>query len=457
LADSHRFQKTTERLGTDPLGKLLFRLSLPSIISMVAISLYNLVNTFWVAKLGYQPVAALTSVMPFMIVCMAIGVGTGIGVNALSSRRFGEGQKEEANRATGQTFFLCVIMGIILILVTNIFPRQILMISGATPDILDLGESYLRIIGFGMPMYLFSIISRNIFQASGDAVRPMIFILVAQLINATLDPFLIFGWGFFPAMGVRGAALATDIASGFGASLALWYLFSGKTVYRLHSHHFLPHLKTIGGIARVGVPSLLMEVTGGVGFAVFNHVASQYGSIVLAATGIAGRITDLAFMPVVGMAHGLLPIVGFSLGARLWGRLWGAVKLASVWLVLLMLIATIFLEVFTTQVVSLFNSDPALLAVAVPGMRIFCSTIPIIGPLVIFFTTFQGLSKGLISMLLSLCHQFLFFVPGLLIFSHWWGLNGVWISMPVSDILGTTVASLWIFHEYRSRRKSISP
>jgi putative MATE family efflux protein len=421
---------------------------------MVTISLYNLVNTFWVAKLGYQPVAALTSVMPFMILCMAIGVGTGIGVNALSSRRFGEHQVEAANRATGQSFFLCLILGIVLILVTNVFPRQILAISGATPDILDLGEAYLRIIGLGMPMYIFTIISRNIFQASGDATRPMIFIISAQVINATLDPFLIFGWGFFPELGVRGAALATDIAVICGTALSLGYILSGKTAYHLRFHHLLPNLKTIGEIARVGVPSMLMEVTGAVSFAVFNHVASNYGSIVLAATGIAGRISDLAFMPIVGMAHGLLPIVGFSLGARLWNRLWSAVKLAAGSLVILMLIATIILEVFTTQIVSLFNSDPALLAVAVPGMRIFCSTIPIIGPLMIFFTTFQGLSRGTVSMLLTLCHQCAFFIPGLFIFSHWWGLNGVWISMPVSDILGTTIATLFILYEYRRQKRN---
>jgi putative MATE family efflux protein len=436
------------------LFRSLFRLSLPSIISMVTISLYGLVNTFWVARLGYQAVAALTSIMPFFIFCIAIGLGTGVGINALASRRFGERNLDEANRASGQSFFICLVWGLFLILITNLFPRQILTICGAPPDVMDMGVQYLRFVGFGMPLYIFSIVSRNIFQASGDAIRPMIFIIIAQLVNAGLDPFLIFGWGPFPQMGVSGAALATAISSGFGSILAMWYIFAGKTSYHLKARHFRPSFSTIKSIYKVGLPSMLMELTGGIGFAVFNHVAAGYGSIVLAAVGIAGRISDLAFMPMVGMSHGLLPIIGFSLGAKKWDRLWGALKLAVTWLVILMLAATVCLEVFTAQVIGVFSSDPELLKIGVPGMRIFCASLALIGPLIMFTTTLQGLSRGTTAMLLSLCHQFIFFVPGLLIWSHFLGLTGVWISMPVSDTLGFTIASLFIWREYRLQKKN---
>ena len=236
---------------------------------MVTISLYSLVNTFWVAKLGYQAVAALTVTLPFFILATAIGVGTGIGVNALSSRKFGERNVEAANQATGQTFFLCLALGVIFILATNLFPQQILIICGATEDIMDLGEQYLRMLGFAIPLFLFGTISRNIFQASGDAIRPMIFILMAQVINAALDPFFIFGWGVFPEMGVAGAALATAIASGFSAILAIWYILSGRTAYQIRFRHCIPKFSTIGSIYRVGLPSMFMEMTESVGFALF--------------------------------------------------------------------------------------------------------------------------------------------------------------------------------------------
>ena len=420
---------------------------------MLAISLYNLVNTFWVARLGYQAVAAVTVVMPFFIFCIAIGVGTGVGVNALASRRFGEKNAEGANQVAGQTVFLSILLGIIFLLVTNLFPRQILRLAGATADVMDLGEDYLRVFGLGMPLFFFTIMTRNVFQASGDAIRPMIFSLTAQVINAVLDPLFIFGLAFFPRMGVGGAALGTVIANAANAGLAVWYVMSSRSAYRIRFHHTLPHPANILGIYRVGLPSAMIEMTESIIFALFNHVVAGFGSVALAAVGIAGRISDLAFMPVIGTAHGLLPIVGFSLGAKLWSRLWGAVRQALVGLVIFMAIATALLEVFTRPLVTIFTRDPELVAITVPGMRIFLSTLTLVGPAVVFITTFQGLSKAKEAMLLSLARQCLVFVPAVFILPRFLGIYGVWLSLPISDIAAVTISGLWILHEYRLQKK----
>jgi putative MATE family efflux protein len=285
---------------------------------MVMVSLYNLVNTFWVAKLGYQAVAALTSVFPFFILCMALGAGTGVGVNALTSRLFGEKNIEEANRSAGQTFFLVIVLGIVFVLGANLFTDQILNLCGTPLDVLEPARVYLKILGFATPLLFFSLASRNIYHASGDTVRPMIFNIIGQIINIILDPFLIFGWfGLVEPMGVGGAALATVISSGISGLLSLGYLLSGKTAYHFRWHHILPRFDIIKNIYRVGGPSIIMEALESVIFAFFNHIAASFGSIVLAAIGIAGRISDLAFMPVIGTSHGLLPIIGFSLGKTL--------------------------------------------------------------------------------------------------------------------------------------------
>jgi Na+-driven multidrug efflux pump len=190
-------------------------------------------------------------------------------------------------------------------------------------------------------------------------------------------------------------------------------------------------------------------------FAIFNHVAAAYGSMVLAAMGVATRIYDLAFMPVLGASHGLLPVIGYSLGAKLWTRLWQAVRLSASGIAVFMIIATIFLEIFTPQVVRVFNSDPELLAIAVPGMRIFFSTFVFFGLAVIFVTTFQGLSKGKEALLMNLARQFVYFIPGLFILSSFFGLTGVWISMPVSDVLGCVTSGLWLYREYRMRKRKL--
>jgi len=179
-----------------------------------------------------------------------------------------------------------------------------------------------------------------------------------------------------------------------------------------------------------------------------------FGSITLAALGIGIRIIDLAFMPIIGVAHGLLPIIGFSLGAHLWKRLWSAVRLASLSLVVLMGVATVILEVFAPQVIAIFNDDPELLAIAVPGMRIIVSTLILMGPVIMFITTFQGLSKGWTAIVLSLARELIFFIPAILILPRFLGLNGVWLSIPIADVSGTAIAGFWLYREYRQQKSS---
>jgi Na+-driven multidrug efflux pump len=170
--------------------------------------------------------------------------------------------------------------------------------------------------------------------------------------------------------------------------------------------------------------------------------------------GIAIRISDIAFMPIIGTGHGLLPIVGFCFGARLWQRLWAAVRLASLAMVVMLGVATVFLEIFAPQIIAIFNDDPELLEVAVPGMRLFISTLVLIGPAIMFITAFQGLSKGWTAIFLSLARQLIFFIPALLILPNFMGITGVWLSIPISDGCGAIVAGLWLYREYRLQKHS---
>ena len=447
-------QETTARLGTERLSKLLLRLSAPSIASMITISLYHLADTFWLGQLSYQAIAAVTITFPFYIAVVAIGVGTGVGANALASRRFGERNIETTNQVAGQVFPLTAIFGVVFIIVSVFFARQLVALLGAPQDIVALTAEYLVFFGWGIPFILFQLMTRNVFHAAGDVIKPMIFIVAGSVINAVLDPFLIFGWGPFPEMGIGGAGLATTISGGLAAALSCYYLLGNKSVYRLKLHHLRPNLSIMAQIYRVGLPSILMEMTETIVFILFLRIVAGFGSITLAALGIAIRIADLAFRPIIGVAHGLLPIVGFCLGARLWERLWSAVKQASLALVVLLGIATIFLEIFTPQVIAIFNNDPDLLAIAVPGMRIFISTLILIGPAIMFITTFQGLSKGWTATALSLVRELVFFIPAILILPRFMGLNGVWLSLPIADVCGTAIAGFWLYREYRLQKRS---
>ena len=448
-----KLKETTKRLGDAPLGKLLLSLSLPGIASMITMALYNIIDTFWVARLGYRAIAALTIVIPYHILIIAIGAGTGIGVSALTSRRFGEGNVEATNHVAGQIFPLAVLLGSVFLAAAVFFSHTILTICGATPDIMDYATQYLVIISFGAPFLIFSISANNLLRGSGDAMRPMIFMIIATVINIILDPLMIFGIGPFPEMGVRGAALATTISQVCAAGLNFYYIVAHKSIYRIKLAQIRLNLPILRDIYRVGFPATIMETTESMTFAMFNYVVSAFGSLAIAAAGLAIRIGDLAFMPMFGVAQGLLPIVGFNFGAKLWDRVWRAVKLACIGLAFVMGVATVVLEIFTPQAVGIFSDDPELMALAVPAMRITLSSLVIIGPTILFNTAFQGLSKGKEALALSLIRQFLFFVPLLLLLPRIWGINGVWLAWPVSDALAFIVAGLWLFREYKLQQQ----
>jgi putative MATE family efflux protein len=446
-------EEYTKRLGYAPLGGLLLRLSLPSIAATVTLSLYNIVDTFWVAKLGHEAIAALTIVFPYQIFAIALGVGTGIGVAALVSRRFGENNPEATNHVAGQTFFLSAFWGLLFMMIAVFFSETILTAFGATPDIMEYGGQYLVITAYGAPQIIFALVASNLIRGSGDAVKPMIIMITASVINIILDPLMILGLGPFPEMGVRGAALATVIAQSSGAALALCYLLARRTAFRISFGHLIPSLPILGDIYRVGAPSSILEITESLCFILFNIVVSSFGSVAIAAVGIVLRISDLAFMPIIGLSHGLLPIIGFNFGAGYLKRLWKAVKLASVSTLLLLGVVTVCIEIFAPQIVAIFSGDPELLAVTVPAMRIMLAAMLLIGPSVMFITTFQGLSQGTMALILSLVRQFVFFLPLLYLLRYLLGLNGAWLSLPASDILGFLAGFAIIYREYRKQRK----
>jgi putative MATE family efflux protein len=442
----------TERLGTAPVGRLLVKLSLPGMASSISTSLYNIINTIWVTRIGYEAIAALTIVMPFQIIFYAIGGGTGIGIAALVSRRFGEKKADAANRVAGQIFFLSLFWGIILMLVSTFFATPLLKLMGATPDIMDYSRQYLVTIAYGAPFVIFAIVVTSLLRGSGDVMRPMVIMIASTVINIILDPFLIFGIGPFPELGVTGAALGTVISQACGAGLGLYYIFSGKTAFHIKAAHILPSWTIIKDIYQVGAPSIILQITESFVFILWNVAVSSFGSVAIAAVGIVMRISDFAFMPVMGVQNGLLPIIGYCFGANLFNRLWSAVKKAMLGIMALLAVMTIAFEIWTPQIISIFTKDPELVKVALPAMRIMLSTMIFIGPSIITIATFQGLGKGTKAMILSMLRQFIVFVPLLFLFRALWGMTGVWACSPAADTIGVTISLLFLWQEYQKHR-----
>ncbi|HSW39002.1 MAG TPA: MATE family efflux transporter, partial [Acidobacteriota bacterium] len=354
-----------------------------------------------------------------------------------------------------QIFFLSLIWGSFFLYIALMYSERILIALGATPDIMDFATSYLVITAFGAPVFIFAIIASNLIRGSGDAVKPMIIIIGSSMINIVLDPFLIMGIGPFPELGIRGAALATVIAQSFGAALALVYLLGRLTTYRIRLRYLQPRWKLLKDIYRVGTPASVQEITESLAFIVFNRLVSGFGSVAITAVGLSLRIADLFFMPIIGVSHALIPIVSFNLGAGNIKRLWEAVKLCSVGLMILLGFFTLLVEVFTPQIVGLFSKEPEVLETTIPAMRIMLSTLIFIGPGVMAIATFQGLSKGGMALFLSLIRQFLVFVPLVFLLHYLFGLTGIWFALPASDVLSFFISLSFLYREYRRHQKGL--
>ncbi len=442
----------TERLGTDSIGRLLVRLSIPGIASSISTTLYNIVDTIFVGTLGFRAISALTIVFPYQILFYAIGGGTGTGIGALVSRRFGEKKVDEANRVAGQTFFLSLFWGLFFILIAAFFHDPILRVIGAKSDYFDYALQYFVIISYGSPLVIFTILATSLMRGSGDAVKPMSIMIVATVVNVVLDPLMIQGIGPFPRMEVAGAAWATVIAQGCGALMGLFFLITNRTAYKVKLSHLLPNWQIIKEIYHVGAPSAILQITESFAFMLWNIAVSSFGAAAVAAVGVVIRVSDFAFMPVMGVSQGLLPIVGYCFGAGNFKRLWSAVKKATVGLMVLLVVVTIGMEIWTPQIIRIFTKDKELLDVAVPAMRIMLSTMVVIGPSMITITTLQGLSKGKTALALSLVRQFIVFVPLLFLFRAIWGLNGVWACSPAADMLGVIISLWFLWREYKMHR-----
>jgi len=442
-------------LGEGPILPLLLKMSWPSIAALFAMALYNLIDTFWLARLNPQAVAALTVCFPIQIIFGAIGVGTGVGAGSFAARMFGAGQQTKARQTAGQAILLSVLLGFVIIVITLTYQDAILEIFGAAGDILPLSRQYLVTVVIGCPFLLFLMVTNNLLRAEGNPKASMYVILVMSLTGAILDPFLIFGLGKLPMLGIFGAAISAVISYFLASLLSLYYLRVDASKYNLIWSHLIPDFSIIASIYQTGFPSIIMNFVYSIVMIVYNHVLGGFGPMAIAALGLCFRINHLVIMVLFGMGHGIMPIVGFSEGAALHKRLMDTVNCAVKISVLFSAAAFVLLEAFAHPILLLFTSDPELISIAVPAVRIFATMLLLVGPNLVWINMFIGLGKGFTSMLLLMMRDTLLLIPMLLYLPSLFGLAGVWAAQPVANLLAFFVILYWKKREFRMIEEKI--
>ena len=440
-------------LGSEPVSTLLRRFAIPSVIAMLVSALYNMVDQLFIGhSIGVLGNAATNVAFPLSMVCTSIGLLCGIGGAANFNLCMGRKDPEHAKSYVGNAISMLAILGVILCVAVQLFLRPMMLLFGATPDVIDYACTYTRITSIGFPFLIITIGGSNLIRADGSPKFSMLCNLVGAIVNTILDPLFIFVFH----MGMAGAALATITGQILSFALVVFYLRGFKTL-PLYISDLKPNIACWARIAALGATPAFNQVAMMVVQIVMNNTLTYYGSnsvygsdIPLACAGIISKVNMLFFSFVIGISQGLQPIVSFNFGAQKYDRVKDAYKKAVFAATAISIVAFLCFQLFPRQIIGIFGSgSEEYLHFAERYFRIFLFFTFLNGIQPVssnFFTSIGAPKKGIF---LSLTRQIIFLLPLLLIFPYLFGIDGVMYTAPIADLAAASVSIVMVVREFK--------
>ena len=440
-------------LGSEPVSSLLRRFAIPSVIAMLVSALYNMVDQLFIGhSIGVLGNAATNVAFPLSMVCTSIGLLCGIGGAANFNLCMGRKDPEHAKSYVGNAISMLAILGVILCVAVQLFLRPMMLLFGATPDVIDYACTYTRITSIGFPFLIITIGGSNLIRADGSPKFSMLCNLVGAIVNTILDPLFIFVFH----MGMAGAALATITGQILSFALVVFYLRGFKTL-PLSLSDLKPNMACWARIAALGATPAFNQVAMMVVQIVMNNTLTYYGSnsvygsdIPLACAGIISKVNMLFFSFVIGISQGLQPIVSFNFGAQKYDRVKDAYKKAVFAATAISIVAFLCFQLFPRQIIGIFGSgSEEYLHFAERYFRIFLFFTFLNGIQPVssnFFTSIGAPKKGIF---LSLTRQIIFLLPLLLIFPYLFGIDGVMYTAPIADLAAASVSIVMVVREFK--------
>lgn len=429
-----------DELGTEPIGKLLWKYSLPAVVGTVVMSLYNIVDRMFIGLgVGAMAISGLGLTFPFMNVLIAFSMLVGVGAAARMSISLGQRNFVNAEHILGNTLTLTIVISAIVICVAYGLLEDILILFGGSEETIGYAIEYMRIIIPGAVLSALSFNFNNIMRASGFPRKAMITMFISALINVGLDALFILKLD----MGIAGAAYATNISYFVSMIWVLTHFMGRNTPIHFRKKYFKLQKHIVSSILSIGMSPFAMQVAASIVVILINMSLIHHGGdLAVGALSIQNSVSIFIVMIIVGLNQGVQPIVGYNFGAGHNERMFDTLKKA-------MLVATIFSTLgfvlgvfFPNTIVGLFTNDPALKSLSVDALRISLLVFPLVGSQIVISNFFQSIGKAKISMFLSLTRQVLFLIPALIILPPIFGLDGVWYAMPLSDILSIILTAI---------------
>jgi len=432
---------TENKMGYMPIRPLMISMSLPAIISMTINALYNIVDSYFVARISEDALTAVSIIMPLQMMIIAVGVGTGVGVNSLISRRLGARRQEDADKAATTGLFLGFFDFLVFFIVGLLLPGAFVS-SYAEPGtyIYTAAKQYLTIVFCGSFFINIQVIIEKILQATGNMKAPMVCSMSGAITNVILDPIMIFGLLGFPKLGVVGAALATVIGQVVGFTIAVIILFGkrnrDKHLVNISFKGFRLEWRIIKEIYQVGLPSIIMQSIASVMNVLYNMILVAYSSTAVAVLGVYFKIQSFVFMPVFGLNQGVLPIIGFNYGARNKERVKEARKEGIRFALIFMVIGLILFQTIPDKLLLIFDASPKMLEYGVPALRIISLNFIPAAFGIMNGTVFQATGHGVYSLICSFIRQLVGIVPFAYLLAKIGGVTLSWFSFPIGEVLG---------------------
>lgn len=441
-------EKDNSFMKTKPVFSLLVSMSVPMMLSMLIQSLYNIVDSIYVSRLGTDALTAVSLAYPLQNAIVSVAVGTGVGISSAISIHLGAGDQEKADRAATLGIALTVFHCILFVIAGIFITRPFLSLFTDNPAVLKDACDYTYIVlclSFGA---LLQIALEKIFQSIGQMKITMYLLIVGCVINIILDPILIFGLLGFPAMGTAGAAIATVIGqiSAFLLYIAVYVRKSYAVHIRLR--HLKPDIRLIGQICSVGIPSSIMMLLPSMLISVLNRILASFSEVYVAVLGVYFKLQTFIYMPANGIVQGMRPIIGYNYGAGEIQRVRKTIRYSLLCAAAIMLLGTLLALLIPGQILSLFDADPELMDAGITALRIISLGFLISSLGVICSGTFEALGNGRNSLIISLLRQFVITIPLSFLLSHFFGPAGVWVSFPAGEICAS-VAAVFLLKTYK--------
>ncbi|WNW02555.1 MATE family efflux transporter [Tenacibaculum sp. HL-MS23] len=439
--------KTTSNFGTEKISKLLLKQAIPASIGILVMSLNMIVDTIFVGRwISVMAIAAITVVLPIAFLISSIGMGIGIGGSSIISRALGKGDTSKAFKVFGNQISLTVFLSVLFVAIGIFFGFPLLQLFGAKGEILTPATDYFNVILWGVPFLAFAMMGNPVVRAVGKPNYAMLTLIFPAVINILLDVIFI----KFMNLGMYGAGLATSFSYAVSGLFILWFFLSKNTELKIIPKFFIIDFSILKEIIALGGITIIRQGTISLLIIILNYTLFKYGGeISIAVYGIINRVMLFSLFPVLGVTQGFLPIAGFNYGANNTTRVKESIKIAITFGSAIATLIFIVIMIFPTELVSLFTDDDKLIKLTSNALIITFLATPVITIQLIGSAYFQAAGKALPALLLTLLKQGFFLIPLVYILPKFFGINGVWMSFPIADVLATLVTYLYLNREIK--------